>query len=447
MFYKEELNNFLSKRPRSHFLWKKSIKVLPGGISHNIRNLGLPSIKAFPVFIQSAHDAYLVDVDNIEYLDFWNGHYAMILGHRYPAIERVLQEQIGRGWHFGTVTENQTKLANKLIEDNKKGIEKVRFCTSGTEATMYATRLARAFTGKRLIAKAKMGWHGANDTLFYDVRYPFTGQESPGILSNEEAGVLTFDVNTSNISDLIKQNANDLAAIVIEPVLGGGGGFPVDKDFLKILREMTEDRGILLIFDEVITGYRFSYGLYQNQLNIIPDLTTMGKIIGGGMPVGALGGREEIIEQANPELPNRVWIGGGTFSGHPLAMTAGLKTLEILSNSSSQYQRINKMGSTLLNELNTYFIEEKLNLITTGYKSMIFLHVLLKLVEDPSPNDIVELTDKKREALTHLALLNRNIIGQHGLGVLSFAHSEEQIQIVQKNIEEIAPQISQTSFN
>jgi glutamate-1-semialdehyde 2,1-aminomutase len=427
VFYKAELNNFLSKRPRSHLLWKKSVNVLPGGISHNIRNLGLPSIDAFPVFIQSAHDAYLVDVDDIKYLDFWNGHYAMILGHRHPAIKRVLQAQIDDGWHFGTVTENQQKLAEKLIGDNRRGIEKVRFCTSGTEATMYATRLARAFTGKRLIAKAKMGWHGANDTLFYDVRYPFTGQESPGILSNEEA-------------------VNDLAAIVIEPVLGGGGGFPVDKDFLKMLREITEEKGIILIFDEVITGYRFSYGLYQNQLNIIPDLTTMGKIIGGGMPVGALGGREEIIEQANPELQNRVWIGGGTFSGNPLSMAAGLKTLEILNNSSSEYQRINKMGSTLHRQLNTYFKDEKLNLIATGYKSIVFLHVLFKLVENPSPNDIVAFTDKKREALTHLALLNRNVTSQHGLGVLSFAHSKEQIQTVQKNIEEIAPQISQTSF-
>lgn len=446
MFYKDELSQFLSKRPKSHKLWNKSVNVLPGGISHNIRNLGLPLIEAFPVFIQAAHDAYLIDVDGIEYVDFWNGHYAMILGHCHSAIKRVLKEQLQNGWHFGTVIENQEIFAEKLINDNKKGVEKVRFCTSGTEATMYASRLARAYTGKRIIAKAKMGWHGANDTLFYDVKYPFTGRESPGILSGEEAGVFTFDINAESVTELIRKNAKDLAAIIIEPVLGGGGGFPLETDFLRILREETEKKDVMLIFDEVITGYRFSYGLFQNQLDIIPDITTMGKIIGGGMPIGAIGGKQEIIEQANPTIADRVWIGGGTFSGNPLAMTAGLETLDILQSSSSDYQRINKAGSTLHRELNKYFTDEKLHLVATGYKSIIFLHVLSNWIEDPTPENIVELSDKKKEALTHLALLNRNVTSQHGLGVLSFAHSEEHLHDVQKIIEEIAPQITQASF-
>ncbi len=312
---------------------------------------------------------------------------------------------------------------------------------------MYAIRLARAFTGRKIIAKAKMGWHGANDTLFYNVKFPFTGQESPGIHSEQEAGVLTFDLNIEATQSLIRKNAKDLAALIIEPILGGGGGFPVSFDFLRMLREETEKNDILLIFDEIITGYRFTYGLFQNQLNIIPDLTTMGKIIGGGMPIGAVGGRREIVEQANPEATNRVWIGGGTFSGSPLSMAAGLKTIEILKNSSSDYHRINDYGNSLLKNLNLFFDNEKSQLIATGYGSLIFLHILTELIENATPNDIVCLTDKKREALVHLALLNRNIASQHGFGVLSFAHSKAHIQSVQQKIEEIAPLVTKASLN
>jgi glutamate-1-semialdehyde 2,1-aminomutase len=388
-----------------------------------------------------------VDVDNFEYVDFWAGHYSMILGHRHPEIERVLKEKLENGWHFGTVIEEQENFAERIISDNTKGIEKVRFCTSGTEATMYATRLARAFTGKKSIAKAKMGWHGANDTLFYNVKFPFTGKESPGILSEQEAGVLTFDLNIEDTQTLIRGNAKDLAAIIIEPILGGGGGFPVSFDFLRMLREETEENDILLIFDEIITGYRFTYGLFQNQINIIPDLTTMGKIIGGGMSIGAVGGKREIMEQANPEATNRVWIGGGTFSGNPLSMAAGLKTLDILKKSSSDYHRINKYGNSLLKNLNRFFKDEKCQLTATGYGSLVFLHVLTKLIDNATPNEIVGMADKKLEALIHLALLNRNITSQHGFGVFTFAHSKDQVESAQQKIEEIAPLVTQTSLN
>ncbi len=436
-FLKDELKKFLQDRPRSRELWERSIQVLPGGISHNIRNLGLPSIEAFPVFINSAHDAYLIDVDEIEYIDFWMGHFALILGHNHPEIKQVIQEELEKGWHFGTAIENQVKLAETLIHDNSS-LEEVRFCTSGTESTMYATRLARAFTGKRLVAKVKMGWHGPNDTLFYNVKSPFVGRETPGILKEEEAGILTFEMNDSSVKDLIRENKQNLAAVILEPVLGGGGGFPVDHEFLKMLREETERFDILLIFDEVITGYRFNYGLFQNHVNILPDLTTMGKVIGGGMPIGAVGGREEIIEQANPQLKNRVWIGGGTFSANPLSMVAGLKTLEILKGSNQEYLRINQAGTELLTDLNSFFQEQKLKLVVTGYKSLILLHVLSQWVENPNPNEIIALTDHTGEALAQMSLLNRHCTGMHGIGALSLVHTPKHIRIVQEALEEIA---------
>jgi len=442
LFLKSELNTFIEKRPKSKVLWDQSLKALPGGISHNIRNLGLPLINAFPVFIKNGKGPSITDVDDFIYTDYWCGHYALVLGHRPPEVLESIKEYLNNGWHFGTVIENQVKLAERLVDDNR-GIEKVRFCTSGTESTMYASRLARAFTGKRLIAKAQMGWHGANDTLFYNVRYPFTGQESAGILSQEEAGVLTFNANTESVSSLIKEHASDLAGIIIEPFLGGGGGFPVESDFLKMLREETEKLDILLIFDEVITGYRFGYGLYQNKINVIPDLTTMGKIVGGGMPLGVVGGRDEILEMANPLRKDRVWIGGGTFSANPLSMISGLTTLDLLKKSQANYERINSEGENLLKTLNRLFSDEQLKLLATGKGSMITIHCLKDYLENPTPLEIVNNTNKKREALLQLALLNRKITGMHGIGSISFAHKREHFDYLESVFEEISGPISE----
>jgi len=445
MFVKEELKTFQKKRPKSKKLWQKALKVLPGGISHNIRTFGLPLIEGFPIFINSGNGPYLIDIDGNEYIDCWNGHFAMILGHNPPEIRKVIKDNLSNGWHFGTNTEYQVNLAEMIIQFNP-GIEKIRFCVTGTEATMYASRLARAFTKRRLIAKAKLGWHGSNDTLYYDVGGMINGVNPPGILEAEDSGILSFEINNENTFDLIKKNKDKLAAIIIEPILGGGGGFPVELEFLKKLREETERYGILLIFDEVITGYRFTNALFQNKINIIPDLTTMGKIIGGGMPIGAVGGRRDIIEQSSPEIENQVLIGGGTFSGYPLSMIAGHKTLEILNESSQDYERINDEGSNLLKNLNQFFNDEKLPIVAIGHQSIIMLHVLSRIIDQPSMKDIIQFKDKKREALLQLALFNRNISGLHGLGSISMAHTHDNIIQLQKILEEIANPVSKYQF-
>jgi len=446
MFIKNELDLYQKNRPKSKILWQKALKVLPGGISHSIRTFGLDLIGAFPLFVKSANGPYLRDIDDNEYIDCWNGHFAMILGHNPPEVQQALKDYLKHGWHFGTNTEYQVELADIIIKGNL-GIEKMRFCVSGTEATMYASRLARAYTERRLIAKAKLGWHGANDTLYYNVGSLINGQTSPGLLDSERAGILTFEINDERTFDLIKKNRNDLAAIILEPILGGGGGFPVDVEFLKRLREETVKYGILLIFDEVITGYRFSNALIQNELKIIPDLTTMGKIIGGGMPIGAVGGRYDIIERSSPQEEKQVLIGGGTFSGYPLSMIAGLKTLEILKNSQEEYTRINNEGEKLRKNLNHFFSDKKIPILAIGHKSIIMLHVLSNWIEKPSIKEIIELTDKKREALLHLAIFNRNISGLHGLGSLSMAHNQDHIMQIQNVVEKIADPVSQSKFD
>jgi glutamate-1-semialdehyde 2,1-aminomutase len=446
MYLREEIRKFHKNRPKSSTLWQKALYLLPGGISHNIRTFGLPIIGAFPIFIDSASGPYLTDIDGNKYIDCWNGHFAMILGHNPPEIQNVIKKYISYGWHFGTNTEHQVKLAETIVENNP-GIEKMRFCTSGTEATMYASRLARAFTKKKFIAKAQMGWHGANDTLYYDVGGIFGGEGPPGLPTAEQAGIITFEINNEKTFDLIKKNSQNLAAIILEPVLGGGGGFAVDIEFLRRLREETEDNNILLIFDEVITGYRFCNALFQSEIKIFPDLTTMGKIIGGGMPIGAIGGRKDIIEQSSPEFEHQVLIGGGTFSGYPLSMVAGLKTLEILKSSKQDYSRINQEGEDMLNNLNQYFSEEKLPIIAKGYKSMVMLHALSKFIDEPSIQEIIEFKDKKREALIQLSLFNRNISGLHGLGSISMAHTHEQVIQIQETVKEIAKPISESTFS
>jgi len=446
MFAQKEITKYIADRPKSNALWERSINALAGGVSHNIRNLGLPLIGAFPPFIQKAEGSKVTDIDGISYLDFWGAHYAMVTGYSNETIQNKITHQLSDGWHLGTVIEKQVLLAELLIRDNPT-IENVRFCTSGTEATMYATRLARAFTGKKKVAKAKFGWHGAADTLFYNVKAPLTGKETRGIVDEEKAGVISIDINDPDVVLVLKEHSDELAAVIVEPVLGGGGGFPVDRDFLRLLREETEKDGILLIFDEVITGYRFRYGLYQNEIGVQPDLTTMGKIIGGGFPIGAIGGRNDIIEQANPTLPDRVWVGGGTFSGYPLSMLAGLEMLSILKDSKNEYTRINKLGVHLLESLNDFFREEQLHFVATGHKSLITLHPLTKFLDSQNPINIVANADKWKESLTQLALLNRNVTGMHGIGALSFAHRKEDLHFAQQKIEEIAYPITKTNSN
>jgi len=441
MFVKEELETFERNRPKSKKFWEKAIKVLPGGISHNIRTFGLPSIGGFPVIISSASGPFIEDVDENKYLDFWNGHFAMILGHNHPKIQEILREHLSYGWHFGTNTKYQIELASRLIDDNP-GVEKVRFCTSGTEATMYATRLARAYTKRKLVAKAVMGWHGASDTLCYEVGGLVDGKAPLGQLKAEDAGIITFEINNDNAFDIIRKNSADLAAVILEPLLGGGGGFPVNIDFLTRLREETEKSGILLIFDEVITGYRFRDSLFQNELNIIPDITTMGKIIGGGLPIGAIGGKDEILERSSPQNDNQVLIGGGTFSGYPLSMIAGLETLNLLKESQQNYSRINNEGDNLRNLLNQFFNEQKLPMLAIGHKSMIMLHIMSKWIENPSFKEIIEYKDKHREALLQLALFNRKISGLHGLGALSMVNTHEHMIQILEVFKEISHPVS-----
>jgi glutamate-1-semialdehyde 2,1-aminomutase len=432
-FQEEEVKKFRKGHKRSEILWNRSKNVLAGGISHNLRNFGLPLTGGFPVFITKAKKNRVMDIDGHEYIDYWGGHFSQLIGHNDPRIRDVVIERLRNGWHPGMVIEEQTTFAERLI-GNSSGLEKIRFCTSGTEATMYATRLARSYTNRNLVAKAKLGWHGANDTLFYDVSFPFTGRATPGIRHIQDAGIITFQINDDSLFDLINHNKNDLAAVVIEPVLGGGGGITVSEEYLKHIREITEDNDIVLIFDEIITGYRYHYGLYQDKIDIMADLTTMGKIISGGLPVGAVGGKSDILNLADPTQENSTLIGGGTFSAYPLSMVAGLKTLDILKNSIKDYERINYLGEKTIIRLNKLFKDNNANFMAVGNGSMVFIHAIRDYSSKQPITELMTRKNKKDESLLQLALLNRKITGYHGLGALNFCHDKGDIE---KTIQEI----------
>ena len=322
----------------------------------------------------------------------------------------------------------------------------VRFCCSGTEATMYAVRLSRGFTGKKIILKAAGGWHGANSDLSLGIRMPYEREESLGLLPElrQYTKVIPFN-DVSGSLEVIRQNQEDLAGIILEPVIGEGGFTSATKEYLQMLRSETEKLGALLIFDEVISCFRVALGGAQERFNILPDLTTMGKIVGGGMPVGALAGKREIVERTSPEKKINKWerilIGGGTFSAHPLTAAAGLAMLRYLKDHHKKvYPLLESKGEKVRKRLQETLDREGLNAVVTGTGSLFQTHFPYKKgVTLDSPQSIHHLTDlEKREHEFRIRMLARGIHVMHGGGCLSIAHSDEDIEKIVKAAQKVA---------
>src|SRR5512139_311932 len=319
------------KTPFSENLFNRAKKVMPGGISHNIHYF-----PPYPFFVKKTKGSKIWDVDGNEYVDLWMGNYTHILGHRSRVVIHAIEKQLKEGIHWGMVYKKQIEWA-ELIRELVPSAEMVRFCCSGTEATMYAVRLARGFTGKKTILKIAGGWHGANPDLSLGIKMPYDREESLGLFPelHKYTKVIPFNDLPGSIR-VILQNKKNLAGIILEPIIGEGGFNPATKEYLQILRSETKKLGALLIFDEVISCFRVALGGAQERFNIIPDLTTLGKIVGGGLPVGALVGKREILEKTSPEKKRNKWekilIGGGTFSAHPLTAAAGLAMLSYLKD-------------------------------------------------------------------------------------------------------------------
>ncbi len=417
---------YVQRRPSSKVLWERAQGVMAGGVSHNIR-----LVHPYPFFVKGARGAWIEDIDGNRYLDFWMGHYAHILGHRPPFVANALSSAVlQRGYHFGLVNSEEVELA-ELICRLVPCAQRVRFCTSGTEATMYAVRLARAATGRRVILKAMGGWHGANTDLCFGIHPPFQGADSQGLLPEAHRGIRLFPFNDEEETRrIIRDTGEELAGVIVEPVMGVGGFVAAETGFLQMLREETERLGAVLIFDEVISGFRVDLGGAQGLFGIIPDLVTLGKVIGGGFPAGAIAGKRELMELARPGGP--VLIGGGTFSCNPLSMLAGLLTLRFLErNAGWLYPHLNQRGEELRREVERAGREHGLPVRCTGTGSLFMTH-LLKDPEEKgplnSPQKIEELTQGEwRDTTLRLAMLVNGVHLLHGGGAISLAHGEKEL--------------------
>lgn len=304
-----------------------------------------------PVFIKKAKGAYLYDEDGNEYVDLINSWGPMILGHAHPIIEEAIKEALADSPSFGAPTNREVEMA-ELICSIMPSIEKVRMVNSGTEATMSAIRLARGFTGKDKFIKIEGCYHGHGDSFLIAAgsgALTFGSPDSPGVTKGTAKDTLIAPFNNLNaIEEIIIRNENEIAAIILEPVVGNMGCVIPQPSYLQGLRNLCDKHNMILIFDEVMTGFRLSLGGAQELYGIKPDMTTLGKIIGGGLPVGAYGGRKEIMDVVSPVGPV---YQAGTLSGNPLAMAAGLAMLKYLKENLSIYQQIEKQTAQLAYEI------------------------------------------------------------------------------------------------
>ena len=309
-------------------MFQQARKVIPGGVNSPVR--ACRSVGCDPLFIERAKGASIYDVDGNEYIDFVCSWGPMILGHAHPSVLSAIAEAMAYGTSFGAPTPKEIELASMVV-DALPSVEKVRFVSSGTEATMSAVRLARGYTGKKVIVKFDGCYHGHADSFLVKagsgvITLGIPG--SPGVPDEIVKNTVSIPYNNEEVLEKTLRDASlDIACVIVEPVAGNMGCVSPAPGFLKKLRSLTSELGILLIFDEVITGFRLAYGGAQEYFGIMPDLTCLGKIIGGGLPVGAYGGRADIMDKVAPDGPV---YQAGTLSGNPLAMAAGIATLKLL---------------------------------------------------------------------------------------------------------------------
>jgi len=412
--------SYLSKTKKSKKLYERAKHVLPAGVSYIIRFM-----EPYPFYTAWARGSKLVDVDGNEYVDFWMGHHALIFGHSPPNVMREVRRQLDRGTHYGTSHELEVALAEQVVR-MVPNVEMIRFTNSGTEANMYAIRLARTYTGRDKIAKFEGGWHGGYDALHKAVKPPFDVPESGGLTQGtlKDTVVLPFS-NIEEVRKTIKRER--LAGVIIEPVLGSAGCIPAGEDFLKELRELCSDNGTLLIFDEVITGFRLAPGGAQQLFGVKADITVLGKILGGGFPIGAVAGSREIMERIDAlryERP-KFSFHGGTFCANPITMTAGLTTLKMLEDGRLLNQ-LNRQGERLRRQLGEIFDRGKQAVQVTGASSLWFTHFTKEKVIDINT---AARADREKLVKYHMHLIENGVFFlPAATASLSTAHTKADIE-------------------
>jgi glutamate-1-semialdehyde 2,1-aminomutase len=327
--------------------FQEAQKHIPGGVNSPVRSFG--SVGGNPPFIAKASGSKVTDIDGNEYIDYVGSWGPMILGHAHPDVVKAIQETAALGASFGAPTELETEMA-QLIKKLVPSINMVRMVNSGTEATMSALRLARGYTRRNLVVKFEGCYHGHNDSFLIQAgsgALTFGTPNTPGVTEGTARDTLSAQFNDlASVEQLFEKHKNQIAAVILEPITGNMGVIIPEREFIEGLRKLCDENNTVLIFDEVMTGFRLGKGGAQALLGITPDLTTFGKIIGGGLPVGAYGGKQEIMEMLAPKGPV---YQAGTLSGNPLAMAAGITTLRLLDETLDFYKNLEK-SSALLEE-------------------------------------------------------------------------------------------------
>ncbi|KAB2879270.1 glutamate-1-semialdehyde 2,1-aminomutase [bacterium] len=411
--------------PKSESLYQRACKVIPGGVNSPVR--AFKSVGRSPLFITKANGSKLWDEDGHSYIDYVGSWGPMILGHAHGPIIDAVQKAASDGTSYGAATELEIEMAEQIIK-MVPSVEMVRMVNSGTEATMSAIRLARAFTGREKVIKFAGCYHGHADSFLIKAgsgALTLGVPDSPGVTTSVAAGTLTAQFNNAeSVEQLMASHQGQIAAVIVEPVVGNMGCIPPKVGFLNALRDLCTKCGAVLIFDEVMTGFRVAPGGAQELYGIKPDLTTFGKIIGGGLPVGAYGGRKDIMSMVAPLGP---MYQAGTLSGNPLAMAAGLVALKTLQERPEIYETLERLSARLENGLNEIIHRSRLPLIQNRVGSMFTLFFTGESVED---YDSAVKADKQRFILYFNAMLQRGIYlapSQFEAAFMSAAHTEDDI--------------------
>jgi glutamate-1-semialdehyde 2,1-aminomutase len=385
-----------------------------------------------PIYVEKARGAYLTDVDGRDYCDFNLGQGALVLGHAHAAVVAALEAQLEKGTHFGPPTHNRMELA-ELIVDSVPGADRVAFVNSGTEATMGALRIARKATGRSKVGKVEGGWHGANEfvlhsfmTLSGDAARPDANLDSIGVSSVATENVVVLPFNDERAFDRIREARDELACVIVEPVLGGGGCLPADPSYLQGLRTVCTEIGAVLILDEVITGYRLGPRGAAGRYGVTGDLTTLGKAAGGGQPIGVICGRGDLMDKTmwpDSGSPGDAVFAGGTFSGNPMTMAAGVAMVGELVHHAEHYERLEELGERLRIGLRRVVSDLGLAVFVTGVGSMVGVHFT-----QATPSNERDLVSSNHLAARLLRVyLELDGFVSRGMSFLSTAHTEEDV--------------------
>jgi glutamate-1-semialdehyde 2,1-aminomutase len=433
--FKAEIEkDFSARRKKSYEAYLKAKEVIPAGVMSRAR-LFTP----YPFYIKAGKGSKVIDVDGNELIDCAMGYGPQILGHAHPVITDAIRETVGRGSQFAIPHEEEYRLA-RLMVDTVPSLQKVSFCNSGTEAIYQAVRIVRAVTGKKKIAKFEGGYHGGTNEVLANFKFdkekggpvekPNTVPGSIGIPPEAQANLIILPFNHEAAFDIIEKNKDDLALVLVEVIQGMAGNVMGEKGFIQKLRKITKDLGIVLLVDEIITGYRLGLEGGQGVYGIEADIATYGKIIGGGLAIGAVGGKDWLMEgiaytgDAAADAKTKAFY-GGTFNGNLLTMVAGAATLQYLVDHPEVFPQMDRLGKKLRDGVNQYCKREGLPVQMTGVASMFCTHFSDKEIK--SARDLIHENMEAAKAFYPYLLLEGVFIPNIHMGFLSAAHTEEDV--------------------